>query len=540
MDSSDKGIENVIHMYDNLNYFDQYGATFILFILITLVLLILISYCHVKINAQPVIDNWPNERCKPNIIPFAGFITHPEGISAVDYTAQNFNYCMQGILSSISGTMLEPVTFVINIMKDVLSSVEGAINDIRAMFDKVRTFFQTVAQEVMGRIMNMMIPLQQIIISFKDLVGKIQGAMTAGLFTLLGTYYTLKSLLGAIAQFLIIILIALAALIVVFWIFPFTWGFAITNTVIFIAVSIPLAIILVFMTDVLKVQTSFSIPGLPGPSSSCFDENTKITMNDGTQKNICEIKVGDVLLDNNEVTSTFKVSAESSKMYKLGNIIVSNTHIVKYLNKWIPVPQHPKAIAYGVYDKPYLYCLNTTSKTIVIDDYLFTDWDEIYDNDIELIKSNKYVKIDKLSDIHYELDGGFAEFTQIKLKNGTIKYIKDILVDDILENGAKVYGFVEINGNNVKEQHKYNLGKNLTVIGGPNITICDTKVAQTTTLDCEFNSKCKIDKKKSLLYHLLTDKKTFKIGDIKFYDYNASIDILLEKNRVKLLSMKYV
>jgi hypothetical protein len=540
MDTSDKGIENVIHMYDNLNYFDQYGATFILFILITLVLLILISYCHVKINAQPVIDNWPNERCKPNIIPFAGFITHPEGISAVDYTAQNFNYCMQGILSSISGSMLEPITFVINIIKDVLSSVEDAINDIRVMFDKVRTFFQTVAQEVMGRIMNMMIPLQQIIISFKDLVGKIQGAMTAGLFTLLGTYYTLKSLLGAIAQFLIIILIALAAIIVLFWIIPFTWGFAITNTVIFIAISIPVAIILVFMLDVLKIQPDLSIPGLPGPSSSCFDENTKITMNDGTKKNISEIKVGDILLNNNEVTSTFKVTSGGSKMYKLGDIIVSNTHIVKYLNKWVPAPQHPKAVAYGAYDKPYLYCLNTTNKTIVIDDFLFTDWDEIYENDIELIKSNKYVKIDKLSDIHFELDGGFSEFTQIKLKNGITKYIKDVLIDDVLENGAKVYGLVEINGQNVKEQCKYNLGKNLVVVGGPNITICDIKIGQITTLDNKFNSKRKLEKNNSLLYHLLTDKKTFKIGDIKFYDYNASIDILLEKNRVKLLSMKYV
>jgi hypothetical protein len=529
MDSNDKGIENIIHMYENLNYFDQYGASFILFIIITLVLLILITYCHLKINAQPLINNWSNERCKPNIIPFAGFITHPEGISAVDYTAQNFNYCMQGILSNISGYMLEPITFVINLIKSVLSSVQDAINDIRVMFDKVRTFFQTLAQEIMGRIMNMMIPLQQIIISFKDLVGKIQGAMTAGLFTLLGTYYTLKSLLGAIAQFLITILIALVALILVFWIFPFTWGFAITNTVIFIAISIPLAIILVFMTDVLKVQTSFSIPGLQKPTSSCFDENTKITMNDGTQLNICEIKVGDVLLNNNEVTCTFKVTSNGSKMYKLNNIVVSNTHIVKYLNKWVLVPNHPKAIAYGAYNKPYLYCLNTTNKTIVIDNYLFTDWDEIYDNDIELIKSNKYIKIENLSDIHYELDGGFSEFTQIKLKNGTTKEIKDILINDILESGEKVYGLVKINGNNIKEQYKYNLGKNLTLIGGPNITICDTKIREITTLDNKFNSKIKLDKKNCVLYHLLTNKKTFKIGDINFYDYNASIDILLEK-----------
>ena len=529
MDSSDKGLQNVIHMYENLNYFDQYGATFILFIFITLVLLILISYCHVKINSQPIIDNWANERCKPNILPFAGFITHPDGISAVDYTAQNFNYCMQSILTSISGTMLEPITFVVNIINEVVSSVEAAINDIRAMINKVRTFFQTVAQEIMGRIMNMMIPLQQIIISFKDLIAKIQGAMTAGLFTLLGTYYTLKSLLGAIAQFIVIMLIALAALIAVFWIFPFTWGFAISNTVIFIAISIPLAIILVFMSDVLKIQSSLTIPGLKNPSSSCFDENTKITMNDGTHKKISEIQVGDILFNNNEVTATFKVTSAESKMYKLGDIIVSNTHIVKYKDTWLAVPEHPHSIRYEPYDKPYLYCLNTTSKTISINDYLFTDWDEIFENDIERIKSNKYVKINKLEDIHFELDGGFSEFTQIKLNNGTTKEIKDISINDVLENGEKVYGLVKINGLNVNGQCKYNLGKNLVVEGGPNIVICDTKNGQKTTLDGEFNSKSKLDKKHILLYHLLTDKKTFKIGDIIFDDYNSSIDIFLEK-----------
>ena len=534
MDSNDKGIQNIIHMYDNLNYFDQYGATFILFILITLALLILISYCHVKINSQPIIDDWPNQRCKPSIMPFAGFITHPEGISAIDYTGQNFNYCMQGILASISGAMLEPITFVMNTINRILISVKEAVNDIRAMFNKIRTFFQTIAQEIMGRIMNMMIPLQQIIISFKDLVGKIQGAMTAGLFTLLGTYYTLKSLLGAIAQFIVMLLVALAALIFVFWIFPFTWGFAITNTVIFIAISIPLAIMLVFMSDVLKVQTDLSIPGLQKPSSSCFDENTLITMYDGTHKKISEIQTGDILLDNNEVTAVFKLTSKGSDMYKLGNIIVSNSHIVKYQNKWIYVPEHPDALACDSYDKPYLYCLNTTSKTISIDKYLFTDWDAIYDNDneielIELIKCNKYVKINKTSDIHCELDGGFSEFTEIKLKNGTTKEIKNIVINDVLENGEKVYWLVKINVNNVNEQYKYNLGKNSVIEGGPNIIVCDSTMPYKTTLDSEFKSKCKLEKKHNLLYHLLTDKKTFKINDTLLYDYNASIDIFLEK-----------
>ena len=528
MDSGDKGIQNIIHMYENLNYFDQYGASVMLFIFITVVLLVLISYCHVKINAQPIIDNWVNERCKPNILPFAGFITHPEGISAIDYTAQNFNYCIQDVLTNITGFLLEPITFTINVINEILVSVKEAINDIRAMFDKVRTFFQTIAQEIMGRIMNMMIPLQQIIIGFKDLVGKIQGAMTAGLFTLLGSYYTLKSLLGAIAQFIVIMLIALAALIFVFWIFPFTWGFAITNTVIFVAISIPLAIMLVFMSDVLKIQTNLTIPGLHKPKASCFDENTQIIMNNGEKKRICEIKVGDALINDDEVTAIFKVSSKHSKMYKLGEIIVSNSHIVKYRNKWIFVPEHPDSIELTAYNEPYLYCLNTNSKTILIDDYLFTDWDEIYDDRIELIKENKYVKISDKKDIHYELDGGFLESTKIKLLNGTIREIKNITVDDVLENGEKVYGIVQINGINVKEQYKYNLGEQLVIEGGPNITLCDKKITYKSTLDNELVTKQKISNS-SLLYHLLTDKNTFQIGGVTFYDYNSSIDIFLEK-----------
>ena len=53
---------------------------------------------------------------------------------------------------------------------------------------------------------NMMIPLQQIIIGMRDMLSKIQGTLTASLFTLLGSYYTLRSLMGAIAQLIITIL----------------------------------------------------------------------------------------------------------------------------------------------------------------------------------------------------------------------------------------------------------------------------------------------------------------------------------------------
>jgi len=529
-----QGLQNITKMYEKLNYFDQYGGSLILFIIITIILILIISYCLIMVNVQPVIDDWANQRCKPNIIPFAGLITRPEGISASDYTSQNFNYCTQNILSSVSGTAVEPLTFITNLLSSMADKIKDDLQSVRAMFDKVRTMFQQVSQEIMGRIINITIPLQQIVISFKDLLAKIQGTMTAGLFTLLGSYYTLKSLLGAIAQFIITILITLAIMVAVFWIIPFTWGAAIANTVIFVALAIPMAVILAFMIDVLHVQTSLKIPKV-----KCFDKDTEITMNDGSVKKITEVKPGDILIGNNEVTACIKVETKGSEIYNLDDIIVSNSHIIYYSGKWIYVSQHPDAIKYHSYTEPYLYCLNTSNKIIKINNTIFTDWDEIYDDDISEVMYNSFLPINNLHEIHSKLDSGFKGETKIKLNTGAYREIKDINVGDILENDEEVYGIVEINGKNILQQYEYNLGKDLVIEGTGNLVICDKNIKDYITLTMNKNKKL-LNKNHDKLYHLLTSKDSFYIGNIRFHDYNAAIDILLEKNRGKILSMKYV
>ena len=529
--NNNSGLQNIIKMYEKLTYFDQYGGSVLLFIIITIILVLIISYCLIMTNVQPIIDDWPNQRCKPTIIPFAGLITRPEGVSVSEYTSQNFTYCTQNILSSITGTAVEPLTFVTNILSSVVNQIKENIQSIRGMFDKVRTMFQSISQEIMGRIMNIMIPLQQIIISFRDLLAKIQGTMTAGLFTLLGSYYTLKSLLGAIAEFIIKILITLTILIAVFWIFPFTWGLAITNTVIFVALAIPIALMLVFMTDVLHVQTNLKLPKIR--KIKCFDKNTEIFMNDGSLKKISEIKVGDILLENNEVTACIKVETNGSTIYKLHNILVSDSHIVNYCGKWIPVSHHPHAIKYHYYKEPYLYCLNTSKKIIKINNVIFTDWDEIYDNEINEVLNNTFRPVNNLEEIHSKLDSGFKYSTKIKLNNGTYRGIKDITIGDILENGEEVYGIVEINGENIEDQFEYNLGKDLFVEGTSNLLICDKKINHFSTITFDKDNKKKLDKKHDKLYNLLTSTEYFYIGNIRFRDYNAAIDILLEKNNEK-------
>ena len=538
------GFANLKSMYDNQTYFDQYGSSVIMLIILIFVLFCVISYCLIMVNVQPIIDDWPNQRCKPQIMPIAGLITHPEGVTASEYTAQNFTYCTQNILTSITGDAVQPLTYVTSTFKNISEGLLNALNAIRGMFDKIRGFFQSISTEIMGRIMNIMAPLQQIIISFRDLIGKIQGTMTAGLFTALGSYYTLKSMLGAIAQFIVIILIAMAVIIVILWILPFTWGAAATGTALFLSISIPMAIILKFFNDKLQINGLKSIPHL-----KCFDKNTYITMNEGNSRKINDIQVGDILANNNMVTGKIMVETKGSIMYELDDIFVSDSHIVKYGDKWIPVSKHPNAKKCTFYQEPYLYCLNTTNKNIVINGYIFSDWDEINDEDIINIQKNTNHMFNEKNDIHKCLDGGFVGHTEIKLNDGIVKQIKDIRVGDILENNTIVYGIVEINGRSLNGQYIFNLG-NKIFEGGPNLTICDKNINVTSTLnlienydsylDNQINSKKPTSKIENKLYHLLTNKKTFYIHNIRFYDYNASIDLFLDKSKGKLLSMKYV
>lgn len=561
MDATNKGEENhglnnIKKMYENLTYFDQYGFSLILFVLITISLMIFIGSCLALSNIQPIQQDWPNQRCKPYIIPIAGLINKPPNMSFNDFTAQNFNYCAQNILKGITGYAVEPLTFITKTLTTLVNYIKEAINDIRAITSKLRTFFITVVQEIMSRLLNVMIPLQQIIIKFKDFAAKIQGTMTAGLLTTLGAFITLKSLLGVIVRFIVTILITLAAMIAIFWIFPFTWGTAIASTAIFVAVAIPMSLILAFMTNVLGISTGLSLPKVP--SVKCFDKNTKIVMNNGTIKIISEIEAGEKIYGNNLITSKIIVESKGSVLYNLHGVIVSDSHIVKYNDKWVRVDEHPCAVKIEQYNEPYLYCINTENKTIEINNTLFTDWDEIYDEDLEKIKnvkiknilfeSNKTLNysmddifVNNL-DIHRYLDGGFEQTTEIKLKNGVTKNIKNISIGDILENGERVYGYVEIDGTNLVEQAVYNLAKNRFVNGGSNLNICDKSLGFTSTL--ELDKKYKRFKKDNetndKLYHLLTDAKTFYIDGIKFYDYNSCIDLFLEKYRAKLLSMKYV
>ncbi len=427
--------------YDKLSYFDLYGSSVFMVIFMTLFVFAVFSFCKMMQTKESIAANWNTERCKPQNIPFAGFINKPDGQTAFQYTNENFQYCIQSTLTNITGFALEPIQYTLSSITSVFQGLMDSLQQIRNVFSALRNNFKVFAEDVLHRILNIIVPIQQMLISVIDSFQKIQGILTGSLYTMLGSYYTLKALLGAILEMIIKILLVMVIIIVGLWIMPFTWPTATAMTAVFLGISVPLAVIVYFMSEVMHIETT-AIPKL-----RCFDENTELEMEDGSKRLIMNVQVGDLLKGSGRVTAKIRVPSKDLKMYNINGVIISESHIMKYDNKWIYSDEHPDAKLIENYNKEVLYCLNTTSKQIIINEMIFTDWDELYDEHLEYVL--KYFKLNDTTELHKYINKGFKANSVVSLHKKK-KHIKDVKIFDKSGPNSLIYGIIEMEdlGNN--------------------------------------------------------------------------------------------
>ena len=263
----DPSIVNEINKsYSKAGFLDKYGGSLWITVLILIVMFLAISYYKVLNNIQPIKADWINQRCSPSVMPFAGIINPPDPneMSAFEFTGNNFTNCIQSILQDIIGVFLAPFYYLVNALGNSINMAENAVQSIRGLADTMRTSIMKVSTEIMGRILNIIIPLQTILMKIKDTVNKTQGVMTASIFTLFGIYDTLKAAVGAIVEIIVSILIGLASVISVLFLIPFGLGMpvAIPMLVIFLMILIPGIMVYIIEVMILKQMVS-PLPGIP-------------------------------------------------------------------------------------------------------------------------------------------------------------------------------------------------------------------------------------------------------------------------------------
>jgi hypothetical protein len=289
------------------------GKNWVNFLYVNLAFAIYIAGVFYYNQLAEIKANWPLYRCNPMYMFLA------------DNVEENFVYCIQNMQTSFMGYLLAPLTYITGTLGSQMGGFMNDIQNIRAMFNKVRTFFSSIIQSIFGVFLNIIIEFQRITIGIKDLLGKTIGIMVTLMYTMDGSIKTMNS----------------------------TWN------------------------------------GPPGQLvralGKCFHPETKIKLNDGNIKYMKDIDLGDILEDGSIVESVLKIDNKKNPIpfYSIPNgingenILVTGSHLVfdEKLKEFLRVEDYKISELTEIkYD--WFSCLITNTHRIKIGNEIFWDWED--------------------------------------------------------------------------------------------------------------------------------------------------------------------
>jgi hypothetical protein len=355
-----------------------------LFLIILLIIITLVTIFGISklFDLKKIKANWAEYRCNPTVMPFASLF----GFN----TNENFEFCLGKVFNTHAQPYMGSMSSMFGGFTGLLSSIFDSISSLRNTIASIGGGINVIFQEFTERISNFFFNLRMSAIRVKMLMGRIYAIM----FSVM--YMGISGITGLTS-------------------FTNTFLFSFLNTFCFPA------------------DTLLEVKSEKGDKSEL--------------RAIKDIKIGDILLPtNNRVTATFRFYSKGQPMVRLGDVVVSTNHYVKYKGVQIKANKHPDAIPYGEWksEEP-LYCLNTDDHIIPVGDYNFLDYDETPEADTETME---YIqnRINSTKGIAYkykfkEYSPGIAEDTLIKTKEGT-KLAKDIKIGDKLPTGSEVIGLI--------------------------------------------------------------------------------------------------
>lgn len=377
----------------------------ICFILVAVITLVLIwGGYKIYINKKEINKRWTEYKCRPYILPFAGWAIGPKSVTATS----NFSECMWNTNKSMFDILMTPFRDILNQITQILSGIVKDIQNIRKMINYLRDSMEEIARDIYRKIWSSYLRIAKLFKIFLKVFEKL-GQVFVELFdVMLYTVYTFGSLFNGVVG---------------------------------------------------KIEDIVEF--------FCFDENTMININGGDRKKIKDITTGDILEGNNRVTGIIKFDASNVKMYNYNDIIVSGDHLVMENNKWLRVKDSDISKEIDNYNNSVIYCLITENSLIKIGDNLFKDYVEtnnnfikkqVYSYIINNLNKNNELYISENINLESGLDGNL----KILMENGTFKKLKDINIGEITNYG-KVLSVSKIKSNNVCKYNNMIMTNNIII-----------------------------------------------------------------------------
>lgn len=285
----------------------------LVFVLIIFVLLFISNFLIVGVNN--IKKNWPLYRCNPVVMPFAGVFGHDP--------ATNMVYCVQSMQSEYMTYLLEPIHYALSAVESIGSNLMSDMQQIRKLSGNMSSFSIGNFTSVFTKFENIRIEFHRILAKFKDVMGRLLGAMLTFCYVFIGGMDTGQSIING----------------------PI--GGAI--------------------------------------KAICFHPHNKVQLIDGSIKKMYQVDLNDALKDGTTIEATMRIQPyKNEEMYKLWSndlndyIYVTGSHFYKNNHgKWQKVSNHKQAVKcdFDFNSIPYLVCYVTNNGTIPIGEHIFSDWE---------------------------------------------------------------------------------------------------------------------------------------------------------------------
>jgi len=492
------------------NYAAISGHNLYIVFLLMVCFFVAISYFRVMVDLKSYQADWKNQRCRPGVIPFAGPINGLSGHESFRFTGDNFTGCVNDILTKVADRAFDPIkgtlsvissTFAlfIRLVDETRKNIALLSAEIKKGFMMIIRWFQSIDTEI-----------RKLIVAISDIVGKMTAVLATSFYALLGMSFGLKSFLGAVVTELVTILIAMSALVLLSWIFVFTWPVAVATTASFVLLAAAVVLISEFMRSALQLNSA-EVPGSPA-KKKCFAVNTMIGIRHPTTGSVVATPIqsvhpGDRMADDSLVTAVLELDFKGETMYQhvhtgtrctgTHRCFVSNGTAIDAANHpdFKPVP----------YEHDHVFSLNTSSKQICVEGVVYTDWDDVTAEEFadDFVNDSR---IRTTEDIHTHLDGGFLPHASARYRGNSI-HVEDIEVGMTLDSGDYIAGKVWIDtaGMDLRVasgQHSHADGFNL-------------KTGLGFAPDHHFVP--------STLIHFVTNTGTVTVSGVRYIDYYDSI-----------------
>ena len=170
-------VERLNYLYGDKTFTGRYGIDIIKVCVVIFFVMSAITYLQIQNKILEVKRDWPEYRCRPDVMPFAGWINAPDGVSPIEYTKQNFMEC--GV-NSTKGVFDRPMTMVytiFNVVMGIFKNILNVIEKFRLLFSRMRDALKNIFLSVFYRIQNIIIPVQTMLIKMVDFFEKIKGIL---------------------------------------------------------------------------------------------------------------------------------------------------------------------------------------------------------------------------------------------------------------------------------------------------------------------------------------------------------------------------